>query len=596
MLSIGLGGCSMLSSQTEAETEQAQQAETQQQQPGLFDQSATLNSEFAGQTSSANEFTETRNQVRNLLNILWGQISGDNDLTKQTLTVTPEQANSFNFGVIRVTIGGENAANTDLAELDIFAQTLMARVDAQQHGQVTPTELWLGAGTEGLTTEYGIITRLSGIRLTKFENWHIVDNRPRLQALQCFAVQAMNNNRMLCPQQTQVQTIQRTQSPYHTPYEPHIVDHLSTYTSQMQIAADSHSFLLMSGDTVTIRAVVETLTDSKNTQYQNEFWVVTQSANDKIPPGTIVKTKQFISPNIGYFETDLVTPYQNTVVEKPQVFFDVTATLQANPDTVFDKAPEFTEVRVKTDSAQAEQKIWAAIFQSELRLQQLLNFIPATEEGAWASDLLRLHSSKLDAEFAGKRAAMETQLKLLQQTYRADGETELAEQAQTLLEQFQSWPLRATYLHGFDPVHATRDLAHNPLLNLHDMQKSESNPAENFYAISLIDPSRDPQPRQLGLTAEQHTSRLVYVINANGNISRTPSQEQEQSSKPEQRALAEQPYALVLRTIDDNDLPKGFKDVNVRLAQFLQHWDYSAAENSATENTAAANTATGAAQ
>ncbi|RUO62634.1 YjbF family lipoprotein [Pseudidiomarina insulisalsae] len=171
---------------------------------------------------------------------------------------------------------------------------------------------------------------------------------------------------------------------------------------------------------------------------------------------------------------------------------------------------------------------------------------------------LRIHSDKLDQRFAAKRAGMIKRLRMLVATYEHDKNTKLAQAAKQLLNDFQQWPLRASYVHGIDPAQMRVTLKHNPLLNSHD--------ANEAYEIVLAEAGT----QQLGLqTKAQDLPEYLterWQIQPDGSVRQLHAHVKQ---------TAEQP-GIVLTSIAERYLPKGFRDINAQLAMFLQHWNYAA--------------------
>src|SRR5690606_9316352 len=90
-----------------------------------------------------------------------------------------------------------------------------------------------------------------------------------------------------------------------------------------------------------------------------------------------------------------------------------------------------------------------------------------------------------------------------------------------------------------------------------------------YYALHF---AASPQgPKIVGLT--NTNSAFVYVIDAFGVITKVPMHSY--NSYAAQREVAEQPGAVVLKSIADSDLPNEFAGLNMELAQLLRHWNWS---------------------
>jgi hypothetical protein len=331
-------------------------------------------------------------------------------------------------------------------------------------------------------------------------------------------------------------------------------------------AGESEQLTMPNGREVKATITREVLFQNGEPQATNEFW------HDPAT-GRIIQSKQWLGPELGYLEFIEVQPYnrgagnmQNwafSPVGAQQEFQQLTTTDGSDP-------LQYVEVRVVYGSGK-----YTGLFYANSRLNQAVTeFHRNGVQQPYYEPLTRLSSGKLQQQFEARKQGMATKLALLQQIYMHDGETELAKQASALATAFSHWPLRASYIHGMSLANARLDLAQNPVLNTQDALTSTSSIPHYEFRLSTA-----PLDRQGAQAATLHVGitytnpEYVYVIDAFGVITKVPMQSY--NSNAEQRAIAEQPGAVVLYSIEDSDLPKGFRDINLQLAQFLQHWDFS---------------------
>jgi|GEM_PF-5012522 hypothetical protein len=362
----------------------------------------------------------------------------------------------------------------------------------------------------------------------------------------------------------------RIPSPYHTAHKPHYMTKRHSYKVTTLAAGESEQLTMPNGREVKATITREVLFQHGEPQATNEFW------HDPAT-GRIIQSKQWLGPELGYLEFIEVQPYnrgagnmQNwafSPVGAQQEFQQLTTTDGSDP-------LQYIEVRVVDGSRK-----YTGLFYANSRLNQAVTeFHRNGVQQPYYEPLTRLSSGKLQQQFEARKQGMATKLALLQQTYMHDGETELAKQASALATAFSHWPLRASYIHGMSLANARLDLAQNPVLNTQDALTSTS--SIPHYELRLSTAPLDRQGEQAatpsvgkGVGLTYTNPEYVYVIDAFGVITKVPMQSY--NSNAEQRAIAEQPGAVVLYSIEDSDLPKGFRDINLQLAQFLQHWDFS---------------------
>ncbi|MDN7136794.1 YjbF family lipoprotein [Pseudidiomarina sp. 1ASP75-14] len=188
------------------------------------------------------------------------------------------------------------------------------------------------------------------------------------------------------------------------------------------------------------------------------------------------------------------------------------------------------------------------------RLRQFVEAVPQQfyPDSYWPG--LRIHSQKLDERFAKRHAGMLKQLRMLAEIYRHDGNSNYANAAEQLIEQFQQWPLRASYVHGIDPAQMRVTLEQNPMLNTHD--------ADNEYEVTLAAATSE----QVGVGNLDAVKTERWLIQPNGDIRQLPKGQELSDGQP----------GIVLHSIAADELPPGFGTVNSQLAMFLQHWNYAA--------------------
>ncbi|WP_411359040.1 YjbF family lipoprotein [Pseudidiomarina salilacus] len=239
----------------------------------------------------------------------------------------------------------------------------------------------------------------------------------------------------------------------------------------------------------------------------------------------VISSRQWVSPALGYVELEMVN------------------LAQPNPPST---APEPTRLNLPVQTLNNGQA------------PRLRQFVEAMAQEFYPDSYwpgLRIHSDKLDERFAKRHAGMLKHLRMLAETYRHDQHTELANAADQLVQQFQQWPLRASYVHGIDPAQMRLTLAQNPMLNGYD--------AEAEYQIVVAAAQRS----ELGISNLDAAQSERWLIQLNGDIRQLFPNEQ----------LADGQPGIVFTGIQQDLLPPGFRSINSQLAMFLQHWDYSQA-------------------
>lgn len=462
-------------------------------------------------------------------------------------TVTPEQARALPYAANYARVGEGVRGLVVLGEND----------NVVQNGNVLGLrQQWFTGAKEVVETYNGRVISLQNL------------NTPQVKHLWISRVTdtASGHNN----EYTEYHVDARIPSPYHTAHKPHYMTKRHSYKVNTLAAGENEQLTMPNGREVKATITREVLFQHGEPQATNEFW------HDPAT-GRIIQSKQWLGPELGYLEFTEVQPYnrgagnmQNWAFSPVGIKSGTEQEFQQLTTTDGSDPLQYVEVRVVDGSAK-----YTGLFYANSRLNQVVTeFHRNGVQQPYYEPLTRLSSGKLQQQFEARKQGMATKLALLQQTYMHDGETELAKQASALATAFSHWPLRASYIHGMSLANARLDLAQNPVLNTQDALTSTS--SIPHYELRL---STAPLDRQGEQAATQHVGltytnpEYVYVIDAFGVITKVPMQSY--NSNAEQRAIAEQPGAVVLYSIEDSDLPKGFRDINLQLAQFLQHWDFS---------------------
>ena len=296
-------------------------------------------------------------------------------------------------------------------------------------------------------------------------------------------------------------------------------------TVSYQVVSTTAQLTMPNGESVRAWHVREQANDGR---FSNDFYLDPRN-------GKSLKAKQWLGSALGYLESEQV------------VLWATPATAVAPP------LPNLQQVNTAVGPVQVLPGARMAA------LYDALN--QATSSANYFSPLLRVHSCELEQQLQARKAGMLVRLRLLQQSYRADGNQQGLEAAEALEQQFNSWPLKATYLPGFSAAKSRFDLALNPKL---------PQPEQANCPVSLA--FGQPQPAQsVGLVEQGSDS--AWVIRANGEI-RNLNLANEDARK-QHSSLLQQPNSIVFYGIDEADLPPGFKDLNQQMSLFLQHWDFA---------------------
>lgn len=371
---------------------------------------------------------------------------------------------------------------------------------------------WVSANHEVVTTSLaGRVLRTDSL-LNNLE--HVANSEQ--EPLNCLQIALANEEAQQCP--TQWQRVITTEND----------GHLAQWqvTSQFQFQDDGYE-----------RAITETgvAINSENiVEFENTF--VLSLYNEVYRP---VRSTQWVSPELGSVQQSEVKTYSiylsndmfNASFDRLNRSFDAESLSsdQVNPsnDRSFASPPQLTSqqlwIRVKTsDGNQID-----VVTDGEPRLNEVLDAIPVSQSVMWPQT--KITSSVLTRQFEAKKQGMYVRLKMLAQTFRYDGNDELAQKAEQLANDFISWPLKPSYVTNFSLGKARQDLAENPLLNLAQVA-DERRPGEPHYTI---------------------------LLSASYDASQLP-----------------------LLPIADNELPVGFRDVNQQLRLFMQYWHFEPVNSS----------------
>lgn len=529
---------------------QAQQQPQSQPQAQPQEQEQTALSRFLG---------EGANQSLQLL------LSNPEDTT-----LTPEQARALPYAANYARIGDGPRGLLVLGEND----------NISHNGQILGLkQQWFSTANEVLETYNARVQSLQNL------------NHPQVKQL-WIARESRNGNT------TKYHVDVRVPSVYHTEHKPHFVTKRHSYNvartqQQANEQQPTQPLTLPNGRTLHTTQSIEILSQQGAPVATNEFWHDPET-------GRIVQSKQWLGPELGYLEFTEVQPYNFGAGNMQNWAFtpvaaNATSAVNASNSSDFEELTttdgsdplQYIEVRVvdatnhdaahatnddAPQQAQQQPRKYTGLFYANSRLNQAVTeYHRNGVQHPFYEPLTRLSSGKLQQQFEARKQGMATKLALLAQTYRHDGETELAQQASQLATVFNHWPLKASYIHGMSLANARLDLAQNPVLNTAEAVTSTSNIPHYELRLAAA-PTSLNTTKHVGLTP-QNDAEYVYVIDAFGVITKVPMQHY--NSNAAHRAIAEQPGAIVLHSIADTDLPKGFRDLNVQLAQFLKHWDWT---------------------
>lgn len=378
----------------------------------------------------------------------------------------------------------------------------------------TDGQYWVSAGGEALTLWQGRVIRSSKLEL---ENRIHTDNLAQ-DPLSCYLHAEAQAE---CPQSFE-RTIQ-LKRPVAT---------FDAHNPQYEIV----TLTLKSSFNRNGRDITETgtaVTTGASTAGPREHYEFSNSYRLSSDGNYVIESKQWLSPMHGYVNLEMVSlTSPNEPRGEPQITRFQTP-VQVRNINGMEVAPRLNEFVTAMQRQLYPDSYWPG---------------------------LRIHSDKLDQRFSARKAGMLKRLRMLEQTYRHDGETALADAAQVLTQQFQQWPLRASYVHGIDPAQMRLTVGENPALNPHDANKE--------YEIVLA----PALALNTGLTTADIIKTERWLVQPDGSIRKL---------KPTTAGKAAESTnnkpGVTLTTIAEEHLPRGFRDVNAQLAMFLQHWDYTQA-------------------
>jgi hypothetical protein len=193
-------------------------------------------------------------------------------------------------------------------------------------------------------------------------------------------------------------------------------------------------------------------------------------------------------------------------------------------DQLFSEPPQLTNQQLWVRLERSNGTKVDIVTDGEPRMSQLLDAVPTAQSVMWPQT--KISSPALNQQFEARKQGMYVRLKMLAQTYRYDGQTELATKSDALADDFLTWSLKPSYVTDFSRAKARQDLSQNPLLNHAQIGEHRLN-NEPHYTITL-------------------------------------------SAHYNQKQLPALPIA-------DHELPKGFRDVNQQLRLFMQYWHFTEA-------------------
>ncbi|WP_404408583.1 YjbF family lipoprotein [Pseudidiomarina marina] len=193
-------------------------------------------------------------------------------------------------------------------------------------------------------------------------------------------------------------------------------------------------------------------------------------------------------------------------------------------DQLFSQPPQLTNQQMWVRIERSNGTKVDIVTDGEPRISQLLDAVPTAQSVMWPQT--KISSPSLSQQFEARKQGMYVRLKMLAQTFRYDGQADLATKADALADAFLTSPLKPSYVTDFSRAKARQDLSQNPLLNHAQVGAGRIN-NEPHYTITL-------------------------------------------SAYYDQTQLPALPIA-------DHELPKGFRDVNQQLRMFMQYWHFTEA-------------------
>lgn len=434
----------------------------------------------------------------------------------EDVTLTQEQARAFPYAAQYVQFEGKPRL-----------MTVMSFAERTGSSPIAVRVQWLTIANESI--EQDATQRVMAIE-NIFGGARSVHYAGDNSAVRCFAEAARTaTSSNHCPQQGFWAIDSKHQLQPVNPYAPRYIDQRVEAQVNYNLTSTNTRIELPDGRSVNAWLVQE---QAQNGLFSNEFYIDPSS-------GKTVKSRQWLGDEFGYVTLEQVRDWATPAPQAPY----------AEADAV--------TMTVRSNQPPAEVKI-----APRARMVQVIEALPQAGVESYFAPLLRLHSCDLDQAFEARKQGMLVRFKLLQQTYRAEGNEKLVQQAEALERAFRSWPLRATHTHGFSLADARFDLAKNPRVPA----VSNCSPAPLSLSVA---PAQPTQP--VGLSPSEARGQ-AWVIQADGSISTVPLAAYEQT--PSHRAQLQQPNSLVLYSIADSELPNGFRDLNHQLSLFLQHWDF----------------------
>ena len=260
-----------------------------------------------------------------------------------------------------------------------------------------------------------------------------------------------------------------------------------------------------------------------------------------------VKSAQWISPELGMLQQQEVKAYgeylsndrfiqsndansgekeSSDSYQEQNVSYDAKnpSNDRFSQDQLFSEPPQLTNQQLWVRIERSNGTKVDIVTDGEPRISQLLDAVPTAQSVMWPQT--KVSSPALNQQFEARKQGMYVRLKMLAQTYRYDGEAELASKSDALADDFLTWSLKPSYVTDFSRAKARQDLSQNPLLNHAQVGEHRLN-NEPHYTITL-------------------------------------------SAHYDQTQLPALPIA-------DHELPKGFRDVNQQLRLFMQYWHFTEA-------------------
>src|SRR5690606_20575660 len=189
--------------------------------------------------------------------------------------------------------------------------------------------------------------------------------------------------------------------------------------------------------------------------------------NDTFRP---VKAAQWISPELGLLQQQEVKAYgeylsndrfiqSNDANSDEKESKDISQERNVSNDDKNLSNDRFPQDQLFSEPPQlTNQQLWVRIERSngtkvdivtdgEPRISQLLDAVPTAQSVMWPQTKISCPALKQQVE--ARKQGMYVRLKMLAQTYRYDGQTELATKSDALADDFLTWPLKPSYVTDF---------------------------------------------------------------------------------------------------------------------------------------------------